>query len=341
MNTSTNKPQQFRAKLSGTSVRWGSIGVLLLVGVFLPFRLGPSHVFNLSHAMVLACAVVGMVLLTGFTKQISLGQNFFFAGGAYLAAFAINEWGLPYLLAPVLAFVACYFVGYLFGLPVLGIRGTYLTLITIGLGLVTPHLVRRFEGFTGGSMGTQITSIKAPGWMPLDADQWLYFVCLFFLLIVIVTAKWIENSQVGRAMRAAGDNEIAASLSGVNVRLAKSTAFAWSGGFAGVSGALFVLLIGYIAPGSIDLFLAIYLLAALVIGGQYSVIGAVLGSFFIVFVPLQVERVSDSLSGALFGSFIILTMLVFRDGIAGAIAKVWNRFTTTQHSAQPMKEKRA
>lgn len=341
MTTSINKPQQFRALLHSAPAKWVSIGALLLVGVLLPFGLGPSHVFNISHAMVLACAVVGMVLLTGFTKQISLGQNFFFAGGAYLAAFAINEWSVPYLLTPLLAFVACFVVGYLFGLPVLGIRGTYLTLITIGLGLVTPHLVRRFEGFTGGSMGAQITSIKAPSWVPLDAGQWLYFVCLFFLLIVIVAAKWIENSQVGRAMRAAGDNETAASLSGVNVRLAKSTAFAWSGGFAGVSGALFVMLIGYVAPGSIDLFLAIYLLAALVIGGQYSVIGAVLGSFFIIFVPLQVERVSDSLSGALFGAFIILTMLVLRDGIAGGIAKLWNRITSPQQSAQPMKENRA
>jgi len=308
--------------------RWFGLAALAIAAL-LPFRLGPATVFNLSQVLVFSCAVVGMVLLTGFTRQISLGQNFFFAVGGYAAAFAVIDLDISYLVVPFLSFALCYACGYLFGLPILGIRGTYLALVTMGMGLVTPFLVRRFEGFTGGSMGRQIEPVEPPSGLDLAADQWIYFVCLGFLVVVVTVARRIELSQVGRAMKSVGDNEIAASLSGIDVRMAKSTAFAWSGGMAGVAGALFVILVGFIAPGSLDLFLAIHLLTALVIGGQRSIVGAVLGAAFIVFVPLQTQQVSESLSGSLFGVFIIAAMLLLPDGIAGGLASLRRRVATS------------
>lgn len=299
--------------------------VLLAAAVALPFLMGSAQLFSFSHALVLGCAVTGMILLTGFTKQISLGQNFFLAVGAYFSAWMINDLSIPFFLAPFISFVICYAFGYLFGLPMPGIRGTYLALVTMGLGLVTPHLIRKFEWFTGGSMGQHIGRIRAPESIMLTNDQWLYFVCLVGFLFIAAFAKWIERSQVGRAMKAVGDNETAASLSGVNVRTTKSAAFAWSAAFAGFAGGLFVILVGYVAPGSVDMFLAVYLLAALVIGGQNRIAGALIGALFVVFVPLHTQTFSDSLSGALFGVLIIITMLLFREGIAGGLAWVLDR----------------
>lgn len=325
MNTTINKKVREQRGAAPAITAFGVVA-LLIVAVILPFVMGPAQLFSFSHALVLGCAVVGMVLLTGFTKQISLGQNAFFALGAYFAAWVMNDLNVPFFLAPFISFVICYVAGYLFGLPVPGIRGTYLALITMGLGLVTPHFIRKFDWFTGGSMGQHIDRVKAPANMALTNDQWLYFVCLFGFLFIVAFAKWIERGQVGRAMKAIGDNETAASLSGVNVRIAKSAAFAWSAAFAGFAGGLFMILVGYVAPGSVDMFLAIYLLAALVIGGQNRILGALIGALFVVFVPLHTQTISDSLSGALFGALIIITMLLFREGIAGGLTFVFERF---------------
>ncbi|MCC4310428.1 branched-chain amino acid ABC transporter permease [Alcanivorax marinus] len=319
--------RKLRGQRGVTSImKTAGVLVLLAAALILPFSIGSAQLFSFSHALVLGCAVVGMVLLTGFTKQISLGQNAFFALGAYFAAWAINDLGVPFFLAPFISFVICYIAGYLFGLPVPGIRGTYLALITMGLGLVTPHFIRKFDWFTGGSMGQHIDRVKAPANVALTTDQWLYFVCLLGFLFIVAFAKWIEQGQVGRALKAIGDNETAASLSGVNVRIAKSAAFAWSAAFAGFSGGLFMILVGYVAPGSVDMFLAIYLLAALVIGGQNRILGALIGALFVVFVPLHTQTFSDSLSGALFGVLIIITMLLFREGIVGGLTLVFERF---------------
>lgn len=290
-----------------------------LIAVITPFVLGPSAVYNLTNVVVLGCAVTGLVLLTGFTRQVSLGHNFFFALGAYTTAWALSSSAAPYVVLPFASFVLSYAAGYAFGLPILRIRGTYLSLATMGLGLITPNLVRRLEPVTNGSMGIQVSPLTAPAGLGLAPDQWVYLVCVSFLALIMVTASWIANGQVGRAMKALGDNEIAASLSGIDIRSGKSAAFAWSGGFAGVSGALFVLLTGYISPGSVGLFLGLYLLAALVIGGQRAIAGAVLGAAFIIYVPLETQQISESLSGATFGLLVVVFMLLLPEGITSSL----------------------
>lgn len=306
-------------------LKYVAYSALLILAVLLPFQFKPALVYNFTNAIVLSIAVIGMVFVTGFTKQISLGQNFFFAIGAYFSVYAIEQWNIPYLLTPFLAFIVTFTVGYVFGLPVLRLKGTYLALVTLGLGLVTPHLIRRFSDFTGGSMGTKIKPIKAPDFINLQPDQWIYFVALSFLLIVILVSIWLENSQVGRAMKAVGDQEVTAQLNGIDLRLTKSSAFAWSGGFAGVAGTLFVFMTSFVAPGSVDIFLGVYLLAALVIGGQRHISGAIIGAFFIVFIPLQTQDISSSLSGALFGLCVVVIMLVLPPGIIGGVIKIFEK----------------
>ena len=151
-----------------------------VVALALPFVASGYHIYQGSQVLILAIALLGLNLLTGFNGQISLGHGAFFAIGGYGAAILMTKFGLAYWAAIPLASVVCFIAGFLFGFPALRFGGLYLALATFALAVAAPQILSYtgFDAFTGGSQGLTLMKPRPPLGLKLTPDQWLYLVCL-------------------------------------------------------------------------------------------------------------------------------------------------------------------
>jgi branched-chain amino acid transport system permease protein len=308
--------------MNAKRIRLVAWGVLLVLAVLLPFFFGAYRVGQFTQALALAIAVLGLNLLVGYSGQISLGHGAFFALGAYASAISIVDLGVPYLLTLPIAGAICLLAGFLLGLPALRLRGLYLALVTLGVAIATPQIIKRADGLTGGTQGLTVDKISAPAWSGLADDQWLYFVTLAVAALMFVLAAFLVRGRVGRALVAIRDNEIAARTMGVDLARFKTGTFAVSAAYAGVGGALFTLPLGFLAPESFPLALSFAFLAAIVVGGLATIGGALFGALFIEFVPVYAADVDEALAGVIYGGVLILFMYLLPGGVMGLVRRI-------------------
>ncbi len=313
-------------RLQGTRGRsarpqWLLIAAALVIAALLPLAFKNFVLFQLTLAMSYAIAILGLALLTGFNGQFSLGHSAFFAVGAYTAAIMMDHWGIGYIWTLPAAGVVSLVFGFLFGLPALRLQGIYLALATFSLAVAAPQLLKSkpLEPWTGGVQGIVIIKPEAPFGLPLSSDQWLYYLTLAVVVIVFVCAANLINSRTGRAIVAIRDNPIAARAMGVNISLYKALTFGVSAFYTGVAGALGAIVIQFVAPDSFTFFFAIALFVGLVVGGVDSILGALFGGLFVLFVPNIAESVSKGLAGAVYGVILILVIYLMPSGAAGMV----------------------
>lgn len=295
------------------------VGAATALACLLPLALSNFQLFQFTQVWIYAIALLGLNMLTGYNGQFSLGHGAFYAIGAYVAAIMMNEWGIGYGWTLPAAAVVCFVAGFLFGLPALRLEGLYLALATFSLALATPQILKYFEHWTGGSMGLVLSKPSAPFDLPLNPDQWLYYVSLATMLLLFWLAQNLLAGRVGRALVSIRDNHMAAQAMGINTALYKSLTFGVSSAYTGIAGALSAIAIAYVSPDSFSLVLSINLLIGLVIGGLASIPGAIYGAFFIQFVPNLAQDISKAAPGAIFGVFLILFTYFMPHGIAGAV----------------------
>ncbi|MFZ0853269.1 MAG: branched-chain amino acid ABC transporter permease [Hyphomicrobiaceae bacterium] len=293
---------------------------------------------QLSLMIVYAIAVLGLILLTGFNGQISLGHGAFFAVGAYVAAILIDQANWPYWATLPLAAVICFVVGYLFGLPALRLEGHYLALATFALAVAVPQILkyRHFEWFTNGVQGINIFKPDPPFGLPLSADQWMYLVVLAVAVVMFWVARNLLDSRTGRALRAIRDHTMAASTMGINVAHYKTVVFGISALYTGVAGALHAIIFEFVAPDSFRFELSIAILVGAVVGGIASLPGAVIGGVFVQVIEKYADALTKKLTAAvnlpldlepwtIYGIALIVLMYTMPMGIAGGLALLWGR----------------
>jgi branched-chain amino acid transport system permease protein len=316
-------PQEFAvdryARLSVGAWRWIGALVLMALAAVLPFTLSNYHVFELTMVMIYAVAVLGLNILTGYNGQISLGHGGFFAAGAYTAAILMHRYGVPYWATLPPAALICFVLGVLFGLPALRFEGPYLALVTLAMALATPQLLKYFDTWTGGQQGINLAKPVPPPWLGLDRDRWLYFLALVVLLLAIRVAVNILHGRTGRAFVAIRDHPIAAAAMGIDTARYKTVAFGTSTLFTGVAGALAAIVVGYVSPESYSLFLSISFLVGSAIGGIATIGGAIIGGFFIQFVPNLANDISDAAPWAIYGLAMLLFMYAMPRGVVGTL----------------------
>jgi branched-chain amino acid transport system permease protein len=307
-----------------TAHRWKIIlgCAVLVVALLIPFLFGPYRVGQFTLVLTYAVAILGLNLLVGYNGQISLGHGAFFALGAYTAALLIEKASVPYLLTLPASGALCFAAGYLFGVPALRLRGLYLALVTLGLAIALPPLIKRFDELTEGTQGLTVQQPESPSWLGLADDQFLYLLTLAVAAVMFLLAWNLTRGQLGRAVKAVRDGEIPASTLGVNLAATKTRVFALSAGYAGVAGALYVFAIGFVAPEAFTLTVSFAFLAAIVVGGLATISGALLGALFIEFVPVYASDVNDALTGVIYGGVLIAFMWVLPDGAAGLPRRV-------------------
>ena len=321
---------------------WLLGGVVLLA--LLPLLGGKTGLISnygflqLSLMIVYAIAVLGLILLTGFNGQISLGHGAFFAVGAYAAAVLIDQANWPYWATLPVAAMLCFVVGYLFGLPALRLEGHYLALATFALAVAVPQILkyRHFEWFTNGVQGINIFKPDPPFGVPLSADQWMYLVVLAVAVLMFWIARNLLDSRTGRALRAIRDHTMAASTMGINVAHYKTVVFGISALYTGVAGALHAIIFEFVAPDSFRFELSIAILVGAVVGGIASLPGAVIGGVFVQVIEKYADALTKKLTAAvnlpldlepwtIYGIALILLMYTMPMGIAGGLALLWRR----------------
>jgi branched-chain amino acid transport system permease protein len=305
----------------------GLSAVVLVLLLVLPFLVDPLALRRTASVIVLTLAVLGVVVATGHAGLITLGHGAFVGLGAFAMGAYLDLVHLPILLALVATFVTCWAVDWLFGLPALRIRGIYLALITLGMGVVFPSLAKRFPKITGGVTGRPVdTTLEAPGWLGDDHTiTWRYFFCLAVCALLFWMTRNVLRTRVGLAMQAVRDDETSAATFGVNLVTTKAGAFALSAALAGSAGALQAVLFPFVSHEQFNVFLSFRLYAAAVIGGVAYVIGAAYGVIALIIVPI--------INGALglfdndvfvFGGGLIVLTFISPDGLAGWIRR-WER----------------
>ncbi|HEX5321787.1 MAG TPA: branched-chain amino acid ABC transporter permease [Stellaceae bacterium] len=301
-----------------------AIGAVLIAAVLIPLFTHSFVVFELTQVMIYGLAILGLNILTGFNGQFSLGHSAFYGLGAYTAAVLMHQWEVNYLLTLPAAGLVCFAVGFLFGLPALRLQNLYLALATFALATAMPQLLKfhAFEGFTGGVQGIVVDQPDPPSFLPVDGDQWLYYLTLIVVVLMFWAAHNLIRSRSGRAILAIRDNPIAAAAMGINSSLYKTLTFGVSALYTGVAGALGALAIQFVAPDSFTILLSISLLVGLVIGGVGSIPGCLFGGLFVLFVPNIANKFSTGLAGAVYGVILLGVIFAMPAGAAGFVRYV-------------------
>ncbi|HVB91776.1 MAG TPA: branched-chain amino acid ABC transporter permease [Acidimicrobiales bacterium] len=282
-----------------------------------------------SFVVVLA----GLSVLTGVNGQISLGHGAFMAVGAYTTALLMNHTQWNFVLELASAVGVAGVAGLLIGIPATRLKGPYLAGMTLLFALALPPIADKWPNTFGGDQGLTMTTPNAPG--SLSPQEWLAWIQIGGALIVLVLLANLLRSRYGRTLRAVRDDEIAASLAGINVARTKVLAFVISAGCAGLAGAFLGLSTGVVNTGAFPLTLSIQLLAAMVLGGTGSLIGMVWGAILLVYLP----QWSTSLSGhfnlgsgvsaylatIIFGAVLIVAMIAAPHGVQGGLRWAWRR----------------
>ena len=328
-----------RASATGLAAwRWAGIAAVIVIAVLLPFTLSNYHVFELTQVMIYAIAVLGLNILTGYNGQISLGHGGFFAAGAYTAAILMHRYGVPYWATLPPAALVCFALGVLFGLPALRFEGPYLALVTLAMAVAMPQLLKYFDTWTGGQQGITLVKPMPPPELGINRDRWLYFFVLVVLLVAIRVAANLLNGRTGRAFVAIREHPTAAAAMGINNARYKTLAFGASTLFTGIAGALAAIVIGFVAPESFTLFLSLSFLIGSAVGGIATIGGAIVGGFFIEFVPNIANDISDAAPWAIYGLTMLLCMYVMPRGVVGSLgpwlAHAMQRFRSAHHAAK-------
>jgi branched-chain amino acid transport system permease protein len=260
----------------------------------IPLYAANYDIFLLNLVMVHIILAVGLNILVGYTGQISLGHAGFYAIGAYGTALPMIHLHMPFFAALLLsAFIAAAF-GFLLGLPALRLEGPYLAIATLGFGLTIMHVIGRWD-FFGGRMGIKVPLLDI-GWPETDysyvltSERGMFYLILVIAILMVLGARNIMKTRVGRSFIAIRDSDIAAEVIGVNLTFYKTLAFAISAFYAGIAGGLFGFVLGFFDPFTFNLLLSIIFLVMVVVGGLGSIAGPVAGAVLITYLQYDLLK---------------------------------------------------
>jgi branched-chain amino acid transport system permease protein len=248
----------------------------LLAMVALPWAANDYLLGVLTLAGVTLVAVLGLHITIGMAGQLNLGQSAFVGVGAFVAAALASKGWSMWVCIPAAAF-ASGAVSILFGLPAVRIKGFYLALTTIAAQIMFPVVMIRLpDHWFGGTAGLPVDPPLVFG-VAADTPRSIYWLVLAVVVLAFLAAANLGNSRIGRAFRAMHDNDIASSVIGVDLARTKILAFFAGAFYAGISGALYAYYVRYVSTDQFTLWLSVWYVGMLIVGGLHTPLGAVLG----------------------------------------------------------------
>lgn len=270
---------------------------------------------NGIFAGITALVVMGLVLLTGYGGQLSLGQSAFMMIGAYASGYLTQRVGWPPVLAMVLGMALAAALAIVLGRIIFVLRGFYLSMASFGLLMIMLSVAREWARVTGGPSGlTGIPSFSLAGFT-IASDRAYYFFIAIVTLAVLAFCLSIARSRMGRALLAIRSSESAARASGVDVVAYKLRVFAISGALAALAGSLYAHYLNFVNPSPFGIDASIAQLTALTAGGFLSLWGSYFGAAIVIALPTLIQIIVGSTSsqftaGLQYLSFGLLLILI-------------------------------
>jgi branched-chain amino acid transport system permease protein len=280
----------------------------------------PSEVMNEVGRFLLMG--LGLNIVVGFAGLLDLGYVAFFAIGAYTMGvltspeigwlgFHMSFWeALPF--AVFLSVLA----GIILGIPVLGMRGDYLAIVTLGFGEIIQRLAISdwLKPYIGGSNGITLIPKAVVGPIELNNPQTLYYLWVAGCLVVAFISQRVKDSRLGRAWMALREDEDVAEAMGIELVRTKLLAFATGAAFAGLSGAIFASKLASIYPHSFHLLISINVLCLIIVGGMGNVPGVIVGALALVGLP-EILREFAEYRLLMYGAALVAMMLLRPEGL--------------------------
>lgn len=295
--------------------------MIVLLVLVIVFSFSNYFVFVGTNAVINAIAVMGIVIISGYAKQLHLGQSAFLGIGAYVAAIMMTKVGISFWLTIPAAMIISGIFGWILSIPTLKLKGgSYLALVTQIFGEIIYVLLLNLTFLTNGPFG--ITGIQAPKVGPINFVnlQPYFFLCVGFMLLVYLALKRIVHTKYGRFFMAIRESEDAARSIGINTRRYKMTAFVIATSIAGLAGVLYGPFIGYLSPEQFRWQPSLILVSMAIVGGLTSLEGGIIGSILLTFLP-ELLRSTDQLRMILYGVVVILTLAFLPNGIISLVGK--------------------
>lgn len=312
-------------------------GIVVLVLVYTFVRTWQSYDQYIAASIALYAIVgAGLVVLVGASGQLSLGHAAFLAVGAYSATNISMRtgWGLPGELG--VALVVSIVVGTIVGLPSLRLSGLYLAVGTLALGYAGQQLLYNWEDVTGGGFGQQVGQLQVGNRLYSLVDASFLLLGITFVLV-----SNILRGRTGRALNAIRTAEPAALAVGIEVARRRILAFTMSAALAAIGGVLYAHAVTRVTPETFSVDLSIFLVILVIIGGQRSLIGAVLGAAFVVGLPEQIRNLQDY-DGLIYGAVLLVLIIFSPDGLVGLGQRLYGmvrRRATDQPDAEEALER--
>jgi branched-chain amino acid transport system permease protein len=273
--------------------------MVLLFFVAAPLLMSEYQLTLLSLVAIAVVGALGLNILVGYAGQLSIGHAAFMSVGAYTAANLVTKLDIPFLLTIPAGGLMAAAVGLVVGIPSLRIKGIYLAIATLAAQFIIEWIINHSPSISGGVQASiEIERPTILGWK-LDQAVELYMFLVTIAAIAIVGTQNLIRSRIGRAFVAIRDQDIAAEIIGISVFKYKLYAFGISSFYAGVTGVLYTYYLGIASYEQFTLVVSIDYLAMIIIGGLGSILGSVLGAFFITLLPIGIRLFMENI-GSLF-----------------------------------------
>ncbi len=288
-------------------------------------RVDELRVYQGATVAMYVVAISSLILLTGYSGQVSLGHGALLAIGGYSAALARNHFSAPIWACFVVAVVGTALAGAVLGTAAARLSGPYLAGSTLALAVGLPSIANQFH-ILGGEQGLLFDVGAPPASLGAGFTQykWYFWIAAFVALLAIWWLQNILRSRFGRTWRAVRSNEVAAELAGIHVGKSKTLAFTVSSGLAGLAGALLAMTISTVSPSAFPLTLSFALLTGAVLSGVTTLSGVMIGALTLVATPeiadaisnrfASSENVTTNLPGLLVSALLILVVLLVPNG---------------------------
>jgi branched-chain amino acid transport system permease protein len=306
---------------------WRSYGVVVVIAAFVaafPFLTESTFYLRIAALVfIFSLAVLGLNLLMGFAGQVSLGHAGFFGIGAYAVAVAPTHFGVPSWLALVVGVAVAGALAFVIGRPILKLKGHYLAVATLGMGILIAMVFTNEARLTGGPDGMAVPRLVLFGWVARGSVSWYWISGATLVLAALLAANLID-SPTGRALRAIHDSEVAARVLGIDVARYKLIAFVLSAIYAAIAGAYLALFDGLVTPATAGFLRSIEFVTMAVLGGLGSIFGSIVGAALLTVLP-QVLTVFHDYEHIALGLIMIVFMIFLRAGIVPGLASLFRR----------------
>jgi len=280
-----------------TRTHWALLFALLAIVFTAPLYLSNYWLGVASLIGITIIAAIGLNILIGYCGQLSIGHAGFMAVGAYTTAVLTNRLGFPFLAGLICSGFSAGFIGLIFGIPSVRVKGFYLAITTIAAQFIIIWIINHWSSVTGGFVGISVPYASIGG-IEFKDDASQFYLIMSITAVCILFAKNLARGRIGRAFIAVRDNDLAAEVMGINLLYYKLLAFFIGCFLAGIAGCLLAHWMGFMNAENFSLADSILFIGMVIIGGLGTTLGPILGAIFIRLLQQGMMFISPILENA-------------------------------------------